>query len=183
MNQIIKFLQRHPVNETIFAPLYSDLMRMPDDFDPGAPERKRIFSERLRTARRNAAKSLKSKQIDREVERDLFGKNSPLVATQDDVANWLGVTKTTVSNYENPNKIAKIPVEYLLSFYDMFEVTPHYLVGYTDQPDGILLQENGHFMVDEKGNYKVGYYPFSHPILSQKMSVDAFTALAYVNAD
>lgn len=187
MNKILKFLKRHPVDETIFAPLYSDLMKMPDDFDPGDPERKRIFSERLRTTRRNAAKSIKSKQLDCNAENLYIGRNSPIVATQSDVANWFGITKATVSNYENyenTNKYGKIPVEYLLSFYDMFEVTPHYLVGYTDRPDGILLMENDdQFMVDENGNYKVGYYPFSHPILTQKKSVDAFNALCYVNAN
>lgn len=135
-NKLKEILKNHPIVDTEFVSLYEMLSAMPTDFDPCDPDRIAIFADRLRSSRKNVIE--RNKQIVEWEGRQISGPRYCAVHTLSDVATWLGVTPQMVSNYGN-GKIKQIPTQHLIAFYDMFDVTPHYLVGYASKPEGIVV--------------------------------------------
>lgn len=158
-----------------FFDLYKKLTTFPRDYDPKDKHRIQIFAERLRHIRETA-----HERIVREKD-DLLNNIPCEVYTKEALAKALFVTSTQVANYEKGN-IKSIPMDKLVRLYDIYDVTPHYLTGYTDQPDKIILfNENNEPLYHNDGTYQTGIYPFTHPLLSSKTAIDVFSRLSWDN--
>ena len=215
-NRMEKMLQRRPIVDAEFSDLYEKLTLMPHNFNKKDPRRIKVFAERLRNSRESVTK--RNKDIQYRNGHDTEGPRYCNITTQDQVAKWLGITPARVSQIES-GKIREIPMDYLIAFYDMFDVTPHYLLGYTDSPDetlavlkeDFLVDKNGNctkltvrreqlpfdadgnclvkvvrknvLQTDKNGNYLVAKFPMTHPILSQKKSMDILSVLAWSKMD
>ena len=151
------------------------------NYDPRDKHRIQIFAERLRHTRETM----------HERNMQIYNSADPLnripceVYTKKDLAKALFVTPTQVANYEKGN-IECIPLDKLVRLYDIYDVTPHYLTGYTDQPDKIIFfdkEQKQKPLYNSDGTYQTGVYPFTHPLLSHKTAVDVFHKLAWENPE
>ena len=184
LNILEQFLQKKPFlsKEDIYT--NERLMRFPDDFNPCNKERIRIFSQRLRQARLDI-----SSGVHQPWSETVFGKVQ-YVSTLKQAGEWLGVTEAMISYYES-GKISKIPMKYLLAFYDMYDVTPHYLTGYTSKPDRILgigidpkkPKTYGKFLKNEDGTYREVIMPIAHPLVSEGKTCKLLCTLAWSNVE
>lgn len=169
-------LPKYPIVDTEFEQMYKWLTAMPADFDPRDKERIKIFSERLTAARLAVTERLKTEGHYQDPL--MCGPRYCFVQTQKEAADWIGVTPQRISQYEKGN-ISAIPVQHLLAFYDMYNVTPHYLLGYTSKPDRFLrFAEDGSVMCNKDGKPIESFYPLEHPVLSQKNSIHILSMLA-----
>lgn len=179
-NTLEETLKRRPIVDDEFLELYEMLTFIPPHFDKKDPERIKIFAERLRQSREAVAE--RNAQIKYVYGHEIEGPRYCNVTTQKQVAEWLGITEARVSQYEN-GKIIEIPMKHLVAFYDMFDVTPHYLLGYTDSPDKNLAVRKGMLLTDDEGKYKTVEYPMKHPILSQKKAINILSILSWRKTD
>lgn len=179
-NRLEEILKRTPIIEDEYWDIYESLTLLPPGFNPKDPEKIKLFAERLKSTRQSISKQNPSTKHQTGLE--IEGPRSCNVTTQEQVAKWLGLTPARVSQIEN-GKIEQIPVEYLVSFYDMFNVTPHYLLGYTHSPQETLLVRSGKILTDDNGEYKVGILPMTYPLLSQKKAITILSVLASRNID
>lgn len=158
-----------------FFDLYKKLTTFPPDYDPRDKHRIQVFAERLRHTRETA-----HERIVRE-EDDVLNNIPCEVYTKEALAKALFVTLTQVANYEKGN-IKSIPMDKLVRLYDIYDVTPHYLTGYTAHPDEIIcFNENDEPLYQSNGTYQTGIYPFTHPLLSCKTAIDVFNRLSWEN--
>lgn len=169
-------LPKYPIVDPEFEQLYSWLTTMPADFDPRDKDRIKIFAERLTAARLAVTERLK--KDGGYLDPLMCGPRYCFVQTQKEAAEWIGVTSQRISQYEKGN-ITTIPVQYLIAFYDMYNVTPHYLLGYTSEPDKFLrFTEDGSILCNKDGKPIESYYPMEHPVLSQKTAINILSRLA-----
>ena len=68
-------------------------------------------------------------------------------ASQQSIADLLGVTKTQISDIENAKTTTSIERLYILA--DYFNVSIDYLTGRTDCPDIVTKDKDGNFIVVE----------------------------------
>ena len=179
-NTLEEMLKRRPIVDDEFLELYEMLTYIPPDFNKKDPKRIKVFAERLRKSREAVVE--RNAQIKYEYGHAIAGPRYCNVTTQKQVAEWLGITEASVSNYEN-GKIREIPLKHLVAFYDMFDVTPHYLLGYTDSPEKILAVRKGKLITDDEGKYMTIEYPMNHPILSQKKAINILSILSWRKTD
>lgn len=179
MNSLEKSLNLNPIVEDSFADVYESLTIYPPDFDPKDPDRIKIFAKRLKESREQVTK--RNGEIKYWQNHPIEGPRYCCVTTQEEVASWLGLSVQRISQYEN-GKIKAIPTEYLVAFYDMFGVSPHYLLGYTDEYDELLASRNGELLKKEDGTYVIVKEPISFPVLSQKTVVTILTRLVWKKA-
>ena len=103
----------------------------PADFDPSDPNRIRIFADRLKASRTDLTYRLR------------------------DVASELGLSIMCISKYEKA-KMAKIPMDHLRRLSVFLGVSPHFLLGYVDDPSTFLrLDAKRNIICDNEGNPKL----------------------------
>lgn len=132
---------------------YKILMRFPKTFNKKDPKTVQTFCMRMREVRN---KRNKEGMESIELKKDL--KRNQKYRGQINLALILGVTTMTISKYEYCEydkqtekyitKIKSIPIQHLRNICNFYDVTPHYLVGYVDEPDDFLW-------IDENGNIEI----------------------------
>lgn len=172
-NSFSKLISKRFEEDKGFLQLYEILNNMPPDFDRYDKNRIAIFAKRLREARETVAQKIQEEGIS--FDPATPGSNYCNIRTQKQVAELLGVKPQRVSQYEQGN-IESIPVQHLIKFYEMFNVTPHYLVGYTDSPNAVLVKA-------PQGEYTEARDPLQYPILPYKESAQILSILAWANSE
>ena len=122
------------------VPDFDYLSRIPNDFDPQELSRIEIFGTRLKNLRLNDEIRRNKKNLS----ANNFTRGFRSFKTQQDIANTVGVSVQTIHKYEAGN-ISTIPIEKVFELAIILDATPHYLLGYTDNPDDIL-------QIDKDGN-------------------------------
>lgn len=155
------------------------LTTFPKSFNPTDPERIKIFGNRLRELRNNASK--RNEEILYIDDIAAVGPGYCDVVTQADLARKLHVTAQWVSDYEKGKK-KSVPMGKLLEICSVFDATPHYLLGYSNDPDRVItFDEDGEIVCDDSGKPLEYIMPFYFPELSQQNASTAFSELASKN--
>lgn len=150
----------------------------PSDFCATDPKHIKIFGERLYALRKNARE--RNSEIVYIEGKASYGPLYCDVVTQSDLARKLHVSTQWVSNYETGKK-KSIPMDRLLEICSIFGATPHYLLGYTSQPDRVLIVKDGNVECDKDGKPNEYLFPFSDINLSQKKANITFAGLEMSN--
>lgn len=139
---------------------FLDYFKVPDDFDPKDEERIKIFSRRMCEIRnkRNKESTAPKTSLQHYISETVVGDRK--LWTQEELAKVLGKNKQMVYKYEK-GIIEKIPLKDLRKICYFYDVTPHYLLGYTQKEHTVIcFDEYGNLIVDESGNPK----EFTEPI-------------------
>ena len=144
---------------------YKMLMVMPNDFRKDDPERINMFCKRMKEIRK-----IRDKEALASYDGRKPVKNERL-RRQKDLASILGVSVMTISKYEsydelrnneendekktqkvtNKTKIKSIPMKHIRRICSFYDVTPHYILGYVDNYNDVLvLDEAGKIQYQKK---------------------------------
>ncbi len=149
---------------------YAYLLKMPNDFNPKDPERIAIFCIRMRQTR-------ESLLYGDGVENNRFRQNK--------VARELCVEPMTLCKWEKYDKnsdgsistaIKSIPMDRLRRICGIYGVTPHYLLGYVDEPYKVLI-------FNEDGSVDILETPATFRPLYEVQCIEAYTNMATSNPD
>ena len=155
------------------------LTTYPKDFNPKDPKRICIFGERMRALRENV--ETRNAQIIYDNGKPILGPAYCDIRTQEDLARKLHVSTMWVSNYESGRK-KSVPMNKLLEICDAYDATPHYLLGYSSEPDRIItFDANGNIECDSKGKPIETVMPFFWPELAQTQAYMNFVEIEKAN--
>ncbi len=113
--------------------------RLPNNYNAKSEEMIRTFGKRLKEIRKR-----------RSTETDPL-YNIKWTGRQKDLAEVLGISTYAVSKYENGKKLKSLPdLRRLIQIALFYNVTVHYLLGYTDDYDKVLsIDEYGEIELDK----------------------------------
>lgn len=148
------------------------LFNYPSTFRKNDTELKKKFAERLKAIRKKrAAESLEG------VNESLVGNRKNW--SQSAIARELGVGNMAYSKYENAK--VHIPMKHLPTLCDIFDVTPHYLLGYANGEHNVVELDENNEIVEEDGHPKELTYAFIVPNSIQTKALDSYRNLIFEN--
>jgi len=141
------------VTETYEKDEYEIYGTPPVDFKPTDPEQIKLFSSRLKTLRKEHGYRLA------------------------DTAHELGVSSMCISKYENGH-IARIPIQHLRRLSVFYEVTPHYLLGYTEDKSALLkLNDKREIIYNQDGQPQLIHVGMFFASISYQRAIEAYRAM------
>lgn len=172
----MKKREEYVFDENYFS-FYTLLTTLPKDYDVNDPENIAIFGQRLRYVRETVEE--RNNQIDRDDNgTHLTGPKYCEIKTAKSLAKALGVTPTTIKDYEN-GAYGTVPIKYLLDLYDIFGVTPHFLLGLTSDYDKVLSLDKDRNICYKDGKPEELDFPLSYPISLQRQAHNAIGDLMW----
>lgn len=145
-------------------------LKMPKGYNPTDKVLIKTFGERLGTVRKEISK--RNAQIQYVGDFQLKGPKYCTIKTQTDLANALGVSQAMISKYESGD-MTEIPEDLFLKLYDIYGVTPHYLLGYTHEWDRhLVIDKNGEPKKNKAGEIIEAINPLEQNYSMQSMVED-----------
>lgn len=154
--------------KTVTDDMTKILFTQPNTFRKDDPERVAIFRERLKSVRMLREKQ--SKTDDKIIRKDW---------SQESIGTALGISTAGYGKYEN--NIKTIPWKNIAKLCDIFDVTPHYLLGYSQQEDCVVELDGEGNIVMKDGKPNELHYAFQLPSAIQSEALDMYRNL--INSD
>lgn len=146
------------------------LFTYPNSFSEKDPKLIKIFAERLKAVREKRNEQSKT---DDSIIRKAW--------SQEAIGQELGMTAAGYGRYEKAN-LESIQMKNIAVLCDIFNVTPHYLFGYTQDEHAIVeLDENGNILLDENGNPKELKSAFVFYRKGQRQTIERYAKLTVEN--
>ncbi len=145
----------------------NDYYRLPNNYNAKSIDMIRTFGKRLKEIRKR-----------RSTETDPL-YNIKWTGRQKDLAEVLGISTYAVSKYEKGNELKSLPdLRRLIQIALFYNVTVHYLLGYTDDYDKVLsIDEYGEVERDKNGKPVVLKEPMSKFLPEFRIFVKQYKSL------
>lgn len=156
---------------------YTHLTTLPKNYDPTDPENIRIFGQRLRHVRETVPERNAQIVYD-DAGHPVMGPKYCEITTASSLAKALGVTSTTIKDYEN-GTYRMVPTKHLLDLYDIFGVTPHYFLGLVSDYDKSLSLDEDRNIIYKDGKPEELVFPIAFPVSMQRQTHNAIGDLMW----
>lgn len=172
----MKKREEYVFDENYFK-FYTMLTTLPKNYDVNKPENIEIFGQRLRYVRETVQE--RNAQIVYDDDgHQIIGPKYCQISTHSSLAKALGVTPTTIKDYEN-GTYRTVPVKYLLDLYDIFGVTPHFFLGLVSHYDKVLSLDKENNICYKDGKPEELDFPLAFPISLQRQAHNAIGDLMW----
>ena len=156
-------------------------MSIPKDYNPSDPENIRIFGQRLHHVR-ETVQERNAQIVYDDNGHQIGGPKYCKITTASSLAKALGVTSTTIKDYEN-GTYRTVPKKHLLDLYDIFGVTPHFFLGLVSDYNKSLSLDKDNNICYKDGKPEELVFPITFPVLMQRQTHNAIGNLMWHNPE